>query len=172
MSFTGPLVPRQRTSPRDERWSKVFLGFLTVAAVVFQVTVPLLSSYLAYVELPLLFAIHFAVARRSPMGALLYGAAVGLLQDTFSSRPLGLYGIVKTLIGFFAANAALRMDADNAAVRVLLSFVFYILHQLFQLVLTQALLGEVSQFDLVGTAVSALLNAMVAVPLFQLLDRL
>ena len=172
MKFGGPLVPRQRTSQRDERWSTALLGALTVAGVVFQVAVPLLSTWLSYVELPLLFVIHFAVSRRTPVGALIYGCAVGLLQDVFSSRPLGVYGIVKTLVGFFAANAALRMDADNPAIRFLLTFLFYILHQLFQLVLTQALLGEVAQFDMMQTGLFAFLNAAVGVVLYNLLDRI
>jgi rod shape-determining protein MreD len=125
------------------------------------------------VELPLLFVIHFAVARRTPLGALLYGCAVGLLQDVFSKTGhLGAYGIVKTLIGYFAANAALRMDADNPTIRFLLSAIFYVLHQLFQLVLTQALLGEVTLFDPMQTALFTLLNAAVGVVLFNLLDRL
>jgi len=170
MNLAGPLLPRHRTTKRDERWRPLVLGVLTIAAVVFQVL--LHGTYLTFVELPLLFVIHFALVRRSPLGALLYGAAVGLLQDSFSSRPLGVYGIVKTLIGFFAANAGLRMDAENPAIRFLLSFLFYVLHQMFQLVLTRALLGEMTPFNPVQTGIEAILNAAVAVPLFQLLDRL
>jgi len=172
MSIAGPLIPRHRTSKRKERWRPVVLAILSVVAVLFQVYVPLLYTYLSYVELPLLFTIHFALARRSPLAALAYGAAIGLLQDAFSSRPLGVYGIVNTLIGFFAANAGLRMDADNPAIRFLLSFVFFFIHQGFLLVLTRALLGEATPFDPWTTAGVGLLNAAVAVPLFQLLDRL
>lgn len=170
MSLAGPLLPRHRTSKRDERWRPILLVGVSVAAVLFQVL--LLNTYLSYVELPLLLTVHFAITRRSPTGALAYGAAIGLLQDAFSSRPLGVYGIVKTLIGFFAANAGLRMDADNPAIRFLLSFVFFFLHQLFHLVLTRALLGEATPFEPLQTLVIGLLNAAVAVPLFQLLDRL
>ena len=172
MNLTGPLLPRHRTTKRDERWRPFVLGILTLMAVVLQFFLPLVTTYLSYVQLPLLFTIHVALSRRSPVGALLYGGAVGLLEDAVFNRPLGVYGIVKTLVGFFAANAGMRMDAENPAIRVLLSFVFYFLHQLFQLVLTRALLGELTPFDPLQTAIIALLNAAVSVPLFQLLDRL
>lgn len=174
MSFAGPLIPRQRVSRRSERWSWVALGLLTLAAIAFDSSVGLVSSFFSYLELPLLFTVYFAISRRLPIAALLYGMAVGLLQDTFSPAggPIGVYGIVKTLVGFFSANAGLRMAADNSAIRFLLSFLFYFLHQLFLLVLTRALLGELTQFDPVQTFFVALFNAAVSVPLFQLLDRL
>ena len=172
MNLSGPLLPRQRTTKRDERWRPVLLAILTVAAVVIQF---LLHGrvYLRFVELPLLLTLHFAVSRRSPARSLLYGAAVGLMQDALSDRPLlGVYGIVKTLIGFFAASAGLRMAADSAATRIVVTFLFYLLHQGFHLVLTSALLGEHTDVHLVQLAGEAAFNAAVAVPLFQLLDRL
>ena len=133
MNLTGPLLPRHRTTKRDERWRPFVLGILTLMAVVLQFFLPLVTTYLSYVQLPLLFTIHVALSRRSPVGALLYGGAVGLLEDAVFNRPLGVYGIVKTLVGFFAANAGMRMDAENPAIRVLLSFVFYFLHRLVQI---------------------------------------
>ena len=172
MKLSGPLLPRQRTTKRDERWRPVVLGFLTLLAVVLQLFLPLVTTYLSYVHLPLLFTIHFALSRRSPVGALLYGGAVGLLEDAIFNIPLGVNGIVKTLIGFFAASAGLRMDAGNRALRGLLSFIFYFIHQMFQFVITHALLGQLTPFDFTQTLIKAALNAAVSVPLFEVLDHL
>jgi rod shape-determining protein MreD len=57
-------------------------------------------------------------------------------------------------------------------VRLVLGFFFYFFHQFFYWVLKRALLGESVDFDPEQTIVVAILNAVVAVPLFRTLDRL
>jgi rod shape-determining protein MreD len=94
------------------------------------------------------------------------------VQDALSHQPLGVFGMVKTLVGYFAASVSLKIDADNTAIRLALSFFFFVFHQFFVWVLTRALLGQPLGFAIGETLVFALLNAFVAVPLFQILDRL
>jgi rod shape-determining protein MreD len=53
-----------------------------------------------------------------------------------------------------------------------LSFFFFFFHQFFYWVLAHALLSETVDFDLERTLVVAVLNAMVAVPLYHILDKL
>jgi rod shape-determining protein MreD len=57
-------------------------------------------------------------------------------------------------------------------VRLVLSFFFFFFHQFFYWVLARAVLSETVDFDLQRTLVVAVLNAMVAVPLFHILDKL
>jgi rod shape-determining protein MreD len=83
-----------------------------------------------------------------------------------------MFGIVKTLVGYFAASMSQRFDVQNAWVRLVLSFFFFFFHQFFYWVLGRALLGEALEFDLPTTLVVAVLNALVAVPLFHILDKL
>ena len=64
-----------------------------------------------------------------PISGLLLGAVVGLAQDSLSKNPLGMFGIVKTLVGYFSASVGLRLDVDHGFIRLLLSFFFYIFHQ-------------------------------------------
>jgi rod shape-determining protein MreD len=170
--YSEPIIRPFSRSRQENRWWPVLLAAASVAAILFQVYVPMFFSYLAYLELPLLATVHFALVRRSPVAGLLYGAAIGLFQDAFSGRPLGMFGIAKTLIGFFSANVSLRMDVENSAVRFLLASFFYVLHHLLYWVLSNALLGGGGPLEIAETLVFGLLNGAVAVPLFQLLDRL
>lgn len=145
---------------------------IPLVAILFQVYVPRFFSRLAYLELPLLVTVYFALMRRSPPAGVLFGAAVGLAQDSLSNHPLGMFGIVKTLVGYFAASVSQRFDVDNAMVRLVLGFFFFFFHRFFYWVLARALLGEAVSFDLQQTLVMAVLNAVVAVPLYHILDKL
>jgi rod shape-determining protein MreD len=167
-----PLYSKQRTVRERTRGHYVFFVLVPLLALMFQVYVPLFIASLAYLELPLLVTLHTALTRRSPVLALSYGCAVGLLQDALSNLPLGMYGIVKTLVGFFAANISMRVDVENSLVRFLTSLTLYFFHQFFYWVLARALLGQQLDFDLASSILFAVLNAAVAVPLFQLLDKL
>jgi len=167
-----PLLMSRGIAPERSRWRWVILATVPLLALMFQVYVPMLVSSLSFVELPLLVTLHMALTRRSSVKGLLYGAAVGLMQDALSNRPLGMFGMVKTLVGFFAGRAGVLMDVDNAVVRFFTALVFYFFHQLFYWFLARGLLGQSLEFDALQTAFFALLNAAAAVPLFQLLDRI
>jgi rod shape-determining protein MreD len=173
MSNLGePLYSKQQIVRERSRGHYVFFVLVPLLALMCQVYVPLFVSSLAYLELPLLVTLHTALTRRSPVLALSYGCAVGLLQDALSNLPLGMYGIVKTLVGFFAANVSMRVDVENPLVRFLTSLTLYFFHQLFYWILARSLLGQQLDFDLASSLLFAVLNAAVAVPLFQLLDKL
>jgi rod shape-determining protein MreD len=174
MPYSGDrlLLGNQRESSvsRFHTWVLFAVPF---AAVLFQVYVPLFFQPLGFVELPLLVVIYFALMRRSPIGGLTIGALVGLAQDSLSVKtPLGMFGIVQTLVGYFAASVGVRFDVDQGFIRLLLAFFFYVFHQFFYWVLARALLGQQMSFEPQRTLVLALLNAVVGVSLFHLLDRL
>jgi rod shape-determining protein MreD len=153
------------------KFNRVIVVAVPMAAILFQVYVPRFLTYLAYLELPLLVTLYFALARRSPVAGVLYGASVGLAQDSLSHHPLGMYGIVKTLVGYFAAFVSQWFDVRNPSVRAILAFFFYFFHEFFYWVLARALLGEPVEFDPARTIVLAVLNAAVAPPLFLILDK-
>ena len=164
------------TEPRKkDRVSKFNAGAMIgipLAAILFQVYVPQFIKYLGYLELPLLVTVYFALMRRSPIAGVLFGAGVGLAQDSLSTHPLGMFGIVKTLVGYFAASVSQRFDVENPVVRGVLAFFFFFFHGFFYWVLARALLGEALDFDPQQTLVLAVLNAAVAVPLYHILDKL
>ena len=161
-------VRKESTEPMRIAW----LIIIPLIAVLSQVYVPRFISFLSYLELPLLITVHYALNRRSPVRAVFYGMSIGLVQDSLSHQPIGMFGIVKTLVGYFAASVSLRFDVENPVVTFILSLFFYFFHQFFYWVLTRALLGETVNFDAQQTLVFGLLNAAVALPLFRILDKL
>jgi rod shape-determining protein MreD len=164
-----------REPVRKERSSMfnvaVIIG-ISLLAILFRVYVSRFVPYLQYLELPLLVTVYFSLMWRSPIAGLLFGAAIGLAQDSLSHHPLGLFGIVKTLVGYFAASMSLRVDVGNPLLRLVLGFVFFCFHALLYWVLERALLGQALQLEPVQILVMAILNAIVAVFLYQFLDRL
>jgi rod shape-determining protein MreD len=143
-----------------------------LAAILFQIYIPLFFRFLGFVEMPLLVVMYFALMRRSPVAGLAIGAVVGLAQDSLSKNLLGMFGIVNTLVGYFAASVGLRLDVDHPLLRFLLSFFFYLFHQFFYWLMARALLGHNLGFDWQRSLMMGLLNAIVGVALFHFLDKL
>src|SRR5271169_4883218 len=82
---------------------KYYAGVVPVAvllALLLEAFFPVHFRWASYLELPLLVTVYFALSKRNPSSGLLLGMVVGLLQDSLSRTPIGLYGISKTLVGF------------------------------------------------------------------------
>ena len=173
MSYSGGhiLIGSQREG-HTSRFPAWVMLVVPLAAILFQVYVPLFFEFLSFLEMPLLVVVYFALMRRSQVSGLLVGALVGLAQDSLSKNPLGMLGIVNTLVGYFAASVGLRLDVDHPLIRLLLTFFFFLIHQLFYWVMVRALLGQQLAFDVQKTLVLGLLNAVVGVSLFHFLDKL
>ena len=154
----------------------VWMLLVPLVAILFQVYVPRFVQFLGFLELPLLVTVYYGLMNRSPIPGLLYGCAIGLTQDSLagagSQHPLGMFGIVKTLVGYFAASVSLRFDVTNPLLQFVLAFFFFFFHQFFFWMMSRALLSQQVDFNVPQTMVFGLLNAIVAVPLFVLLDKL
>jgi len=173
MNYSGDriLLGSQRES-RISKFRPWVLFVIPLIAILFQIYVPRYSKFMAYLDMPLLVTVYFSLMRRSAVAGTFIGAFIGLAQDCLSTNPLGLYGIVKTMVGYFAASVGLRFDVDHPFIRLLLGFFFFFFHLFFAWVLFRALLGQQVNFDVQQTAVLGALNAVVALFLFHFLDRL
>lgn len=173
MSYsTERILLNSQREGQVSRFRAWVLLAVPLAAILFQVYVPLFFQFLGFLEMPLLVVVYFALMRRSQIHGLLVGAAVGLAQDSLSKNPLGMYGIVNTLVGYFAASVGMRIDVDHGVIRLMLAFFFYLFHQFFYWVLARALLGQQLAFEWQRSLIVGLLNAVVGVALFHFLDRL
>ena len=167
----GRLLLSQREGQESHFRAWVIFA-VPLAAILFQVYVPLFFQFLGFLEMPLLVVVYFALMRRNQIGGLMVGALVGLAQDSLSKNPLGMFGITKTLVGYFAASVGLRLDVDHFFLRLVLTFFFYLFHQSFYWVMQRALLGQQPAFEMQRWAVLGVLNAVVGVSLFHFLDKL
>lgn len=140
-------------------------------AVLFQAYLPLRLPFFQLFDLPLLVTIYFAVARRNQVGGMVTGCLIGLLQDSLTHRPIGLYGMAKTVVGYIASSLGVRLDVDNPGTRLLMGFGFYIVHQLFYFGLARGLGIESLTWRWGHELIAAVANALLAVVLFLFLDR-
>ena len=170
--FAENLIPGLNTKTKISRFRPASYVLIPLAAILFQVYVPRFVEYLSYLELPLMVTVYFAIMRRQPVAGAIIGAAIGLAQDSLSSHPLGMFGIVMTLAGYFAASISQRFDVENSALRFILSFFFFLFHQVFFWVLARGLLGQNLDLLVPQKIIFAFLNSVVAVPLFLILDKL
>ncbi len=156
------------------RFQVVALATLTLIAIIGKFYLPRLIPQTEWLELPLLLTVYFGLMRRSPIASLFFGAFVGLAEDSLSPAniPIGMYGITKTLVGYFAAQVSLRFDVERSAIRMVLCFFFFFFHAFFYWIMRRALLGQIVPFDPRDTFVHGVLNALLAVPLFALLDKM
>ena len=146
----------------------------TLLALVIQASFPIHFARVAILDLPLLVTIYFGLSRRNPSTGLLLGMSIGLLQDSLSGPtvPLGLYGIAKTIIGYLASSIGARLDTEHPAARFALTAVFFIAHQGLISLTRRILLAQPESWFNMRVFIAALVNAIVAVFLFLLLDRL
>ena len=159
---------------RVSRFKIAALIGIPLAAILFQVYVPRFFQFLSYLELPLLVTVYFGLMRRSQIASLFFGAFVGLAEDSLSpaNLPVGKYGITKTLVGYFATSVSVRFNVESPLIRLVLSFFFYLFHAFFYWIMRRALLGQAIPFDAREALVHGALNAVVAIPLFAVLDRM
>src|SRR6202047_4761090 len=146
----------------------------TLLALMFQAFVPVYFAKAAMIDLPLLITIYFGLSRRNPSTGLLLGMVIGLVQDSLSGPtvPLGLYGIAKTIIGYLASSIGARLDTEHPAARFALTVIFFVTHQGLIALTRRILLGQPEPWFNMHLLMGALINALVGMFLFLLLDRL
>lgn len=139
-------------------------------ALVVQAYLPLYFPYASLLDLPLLVVIYFALTRRSPIAGILAGALIGIAQDSLSRDPIGLFAITNTVIGYASSSVSGRMDSENPGVRLLTVFLLCYLYALCVYVFSFAL-GDTIELAPGRTLVAALVNSVIGVLLFSVLDR-
>src|SRR5437016_14244136 len=147
---------------------------VTLLVLVLQALLRVYFPRAEMLDLPLLVTIYFGLSRRNPSTGLLLGTAIGLLQDSLSGPtvPLGLFGIAKTVIGYLASSIGARLDTEHPAARFALTAGFLIVHQAVVTLTRRILLAQPEPWLTLHLFGAALLNALVAVFLFIVLDRL
>src|SRR6202140_589343 len=143
-----------------------------ILALVLQAFFPIHFRWANYLELPLLVTLYFALSKRNPSTGMLLGMVIGLLQDSLSRTPLGLYGIAKTFVGFAGSSIGARIDVEHPIARFLLTILFYLFHHAVFALTSQFLLAQHNQaYISVPILIASVVNALIAIGLFPLLDR-
>jgi rod shape-determining protein MreD len=143
-----------------------------LTALFLQAFLPRQFPIFAYLDLPLLVTIFFAMARRNPISGLVTGAIIGLLQDCLGGHAIGLYGIAKTVVGYGASSLGVKLDVENAGARLLLTLGFYLIHAAVYFTVARALVSMAVNWSWGRGILAGLANAFVGVVLYWALDKL
>jgi rod shape-determining protein MreD len=173
-SSAGRILVDDARQVRRARYPVWVFFVVPLMALLIQIYLPLFQTlrFLARIDLPLLVTIYFALMSRSQLRGLTIGLLLGVAQDSFSRFYIGMYGMCKTMVGYFSASVGLQFDVDHPFVRILLCLLFYMFHQFLYWVLQRAVLDQTVVFDLRGEAILAAVNALIGVALFHFLDKL
>lgn len=133
----------------------------------------LLSLYFTrfdLLDLPLLITIYYAISRREPISATLFGAVMGIAQDALTHHALGIFGIAKAIIGYMAASIGVRLDTENHGTRLLLCFGFTMAQTAILWLLERHMLSQPFAVHWLHELIRSVVNALAGVILFALLD--
>jgi rod shape-determining protein MreD len=154
------------------RYPQILYVLLPLSALVLQAWLPRVIGQYSWFDLPLVVTVYFALGRRSPVQGTIMGAAMGILEDALTHRPIGINGIAKTLVGFLAASVGVRIAVENQAIRLFLNFALSLLSSAIVVFVYRFLLGLDLQWQWFTELFSAIGNSLIAMVLFPLLDRL
>jgi rod shape-determining protein MreD len=145
---------------------------IALMALLLQSFLPVYFPRARMLDLPLLITLYFGFSRRNPSSGLLLGMVIGLAQDSLGRSAIGLYGIAKTLVGYFASSFGSRIDVEHPLSRFGLTGAFFLFHQLAYTLAQRILLAQPERFFTTQLWIAAGINALIAVALFPFLDRL
>lgn len=145
---------------------------VTLLALLLQAFLPVYFPRTHLLDLPLLITIYFAFSRRNPSTGLLLGMTIGMIQDSLGRSPLGLFGISKTLVGYLASSLGARIDVENPVSRFGLTALFFLFHHAVYVVIQRVLLSQPEPVFTLSLWIAAAINALLALVIFPLLDRL
>ena len=104
------------------------------------------------------------------MGVLI-GTAIGLAQDGLTHGPVGLFGVVKTIVGYLAATTSLLVEINYPGVRSVLVAGFFLVHQGLFWAISEFMLNRPTQIGIPRTVILATAHAGLALAVFPLFDR-
>jgi rod shape-determining protein MreD len=165
------LIPGYRRDLEIRRYPFYVYVLVPLAALVLQAWLPRLLGRFAYMDLPLLVTIYFALNRRSPIHGTLLGAVLGMAQDGLTQGAIGIHGIANTVVGFLAASIGIRIVVENNIIRMVLNFVFTLLSSAIVMFVASILLGLDWGTNWLDEMLRAAGNGVIGLVLFPLLDQ-
>ena len=173
-SYTPVTTGRAQIEPRLEvhRFRTGAVAGTAFLALLFQAFLPVTVWKANLLELPLLVTLYFGLSRRNPARGLLLGMVIGMAQDGLSGSYVGLFGIALTLVGFLASTIGGRLDVEHPYSRLFLAFFACHFHHVVHGLALRWLLNKQETMFSLTLLLASVVNAILAVGLFALLDRL
>jgi len=154
------------------RYSIWVISLFIIVSVLVQSKLPLWVAQASWLDLPLLVTIYFGLSYRDSIRGMSIGVIAGLLHDTLSHGPIGMNGMTKTLIGFFASSVSGRIEVDHAVIRVTALVLFSVVNLGLFAALEKLFFASRFSWAHYHFVFTPLLNVAVGFPVFLLGDRL
>jgi rod shape-determining protein MreD len=165
------LTANSRRDLEIHRYPAPLYVIAPVVALVLQALMPRVLGRFAYFDLPLVVTVYFSLGRRSPIQGMFMGGVLGVFEDALTHHAIGINGIAKTVAGYLAASVGIRIDVQNAPIRLALNFVLSLLCSGMVVFIHRVLLGLELHWDWLAMVFEAIGNSLIAVFVFPLLDR-
>jgi len=165
------LISDYRRDLEIRRYPTYMYVLAPLVALVLQAWLPRLLGRFAYMDLPLLMTIYFALNRRSPIHGTVLGAILGMAQDGLTQGAIGIHGIANTEVGFLAASVGIRVVVENNVIRMVMNFVLTLVSGGIVAFIVRVLLGMDWHSSLMDELLRAAGNSLIGAVVFPLLDR-
>jgi len=169
-------VPKSENGPRAGAPAmRLHAGVVVGAAAValmFQVALPAYLPFADLLDFPLVVLVYLALLQKGPLAGMGLGLAIGLAQDGLTHGPIGVFGIIKSVVGYASSSVSSVMEVDYGGARSILTAFFFLIHQVLFWVVKGPLLGSEVVFDVPRTLILATVHAGLALLLFRSLDPL
>lgn len=166
-SRTAPAIEAKRRTRVSWPW---FVGLPTVALGL-QTLLPTLEPTLALFNLPFLATLNLMLWCRSAVSAMLLGALIGCLHDGLTHGPVGLHGIVYTIVGYLVARLGPYVRRDHALELGLFFAAAYVAHEFVFGVTHSFLVSSGGETDLALGLVLTALHAGAGLFVFTMLGK-
>ncbi len=154
------------------RLNPVVAALICIGALTFQTFLRSITPLASSLDLPLVAVAYLALMRRSPLVGMTIGMATGLAQDGLTHGPLGLYGMVNTMVGYAAGSVGHYIEVQYPGARSVLTALFFALHQGLLWALEGALLGGGRPLDPALTLIFSAVHAGLALIFYSAFDGL
>ncbi len=94
-----------------------------------------------------------------------------LIVDMLGAYPIGIYGIAKTVVGYFASSLGAKLDVENAGARFLVTLGFYLVHAAVYFTVARGMVNMTLNWSWSRGILAGLANAFLGVGLYFLLDK-
>ncbi len=123
-------------------------SLIALATLGVQALLPILLPALTVFNLPLLTVIFAALAIRTVVPAMLGAMLIGWAQDGLTHDPVGMLGIVYSILSYLVTTVSLYVKVSPAFVLGLGVAAAYLLHEILLFAMRLSLLGQDPRFDL------------------------
>ncbi len=115
---------------------------LAALAMLLQSTVPTIFPVAGLLNLPLLAALHIMLQTRSIVGALVAGMLIGWAQDGLTQGPVGVFGLIYTVLGYVTVMVNQLFKLDFTAMLGTFVASAYLIHEILLFAIRRYLMDQ------------------------------